>query len=307
MRDARAVILALSCLVLAAYSDDAFAQTTGDIRGTVTDSAGAPLPGATVQMRSPALQGTRTAVSDATGVFRLPLVPPGSYHLKATLAGFNPEERKDLRVGLGETTTVPITLILAATEAVEVAGEVPLVDTTSTKIGTSLPAAAITKLPLGRNFSSAMLTVGGTGTDSQGNTAYGATGLENNYIVDGSNTGSIGMFELTVPPGSNVPPPHSHSNNEECVYVLTGTLRYTVGAETRDLSQGQSMSTPKGVVHGFSNPFTEAATALIVLSPDIGAEYFKDVAVVVNAGGPPDKAALLSVMSKYGLVPAAPK
>ena len=128
-----------------------------------------------------------------------------------------------------------------------------------------------------------------------------------NYIVDGSNTGSIGMFELTVPPGSNVPPPHSHSNNEECVYVLTGTLRYTVGAETRDLSQGQSMSTPKGVVHGFSNPFTDAATALIVLSPDIGAEYFKDVAVVVNAGGPPDRAALLSVMSKYGLVPAAPK
>ena len=127
------------------------------------------------------------------------------------------------------------------------------------------------------------------------------------YVVDGSNTGSIGMFELTVPPGSNVPPPHSHSNNEECVYVLRGTLRYTVGTETRDLAPGQSMSTPKGVVHGFSNPFTEAASALIVMSPDIGAQYFKDVAVVVNAGGPPDRAALLSVMSKYGLVPAPPK
>ncbi len=128
-----------------------------------------------------------------------------------------------------------------------------------------------------------------------------------NYIVDGSKTGSIGMFELTVPPGSNVPPPHSHSNNEECVYVLKGTLRYTVGSETRDLTPGQSMSTPKGVVHGFSNPFTDTATALIVLSPDIGAQYFKDVAAVVNAGGPPDRAALLSVMSRYGLVPAAPK
>ena len=128
-----------------------------------------------------------------------------------------------------------------------------------------------------------------------------------NYVVDGSSTGSIGMFELTVPPGSNVPPPHSHSNNEECVYVLAGTLRYTVGAETRDLVPGQCMSTPKGVVHGFSNPFTEVASALIVLSPDIGVQYFKDVGAVVNAGGPPDKAALVSVMSKYGLVPAAPK
>lgn len=128
-----------------------------------------------------------------------------------------------------------------------------------------------------------------------------------NYIVDGSRTGSLGMFELTVPPSSNVPPPHSHSSNEECVYVLAGTLRYTVGSETRDLTPGQSMSTPKGVPHAFANPFGETARALIVLSPDIGAQYFRDVAAVVSAGGPPDKAALVAVMSRYGLVPAAPK
>lgn len=127
-----------------------------------------------------------------------------------------------------------------------------------------------------------------------------------NYIVDGSRTKSLGMFELTVPPGSNVPPPHSHSNNEECVYVLAGKLRYSVGAETRDLTAGQTMSTPKGAVHAFSNPFAETARALIVLSPDVGAQYFKDVAAVINAGGPPDKSALVSVMSRYGLVPAAP-
>lgn len=128
-----------------------------------------------------------------------------------------------------------------------------------------------------------------------------------NYIADGSATGSIGMFELTVPPGANVPPPHSHSGNEECVYVLEGTLRYTVGAETRDLGPGQSMSTPKGVVHAFANPFEKTARALIVQSPDIGAQYFEDIAAVVNTGGAPDKAALVAVMSRYGLVPAAPK
>jgi len=128
-----------------------------------------------------------------------------------------------------------------------------------------------------------------------------------NYIVDGSGTGSLGMFELTVPPSSNVPPPHSHSNNEECVYVLAGTLRYTVGAETRDLTPGHTMSTPKGVAHAFSNPFAETARALIVMSPDIGAQYFRDVAALASAGGPPDRAALLAVMARYGLVPAAPK
>ena len=128
-----------------------------------------------------------------------------------------------------------------------------------------------------------------------------------NYIVDGSATGSLGMFELTVPPASNVPPPHSHSNNEECVYVLAGTLRYTVGDETRDLTPGNTMSTPKGVAHAFSNPFAETARSLIVLSPDIGAQYFRDVAALASAGGPPDRAALLAVMARYGLVPAVPK
>ncbi len=125
------------------------------------------------------------------------------------------------------------------------------------------------------------------------------------YIVDGSDTCSLGMFELTVPPGSNVPPPHSHSNNEECVYVLEGTLRYSVGTETRDLTIGQAMSTPRGTVHAFSNPFSATARALIILSPDIGAQYFRDVAAVVSAAGAPDKAALVAVMSRYGLVPAA--
>ena len=126
------------------------------------------------------------------------------------------------------------------------------------------------------------------------------------YLVDGSQSESMGMFELIVPPGSNVPPPHSHSNNEEIVYVLEGKLRYTVGAETRDLAPGQSMRTPKGTVHGFSNPFDHPARALIVLSPDIGAQYFKDIAAVVGAGGPPDKIALAAVMSQYGLVPPVP-
>ncbi len=134
---------------------------------------------------------------------------------------------------------------------------------------------------------------------------WGQLGIH--YVVDGTPSASVGMFELTVPSGSNVPPPHSHSNNEEVLYVLEGTLRYTVGDETRDLTPGQCMTTPKGVVHAFTNPFPVDAKALVVQSPDIGPQYFRDIAVVVNAGGPPDKAALVAVMKRYGLTPSAPK
>lgn len=126
------------------------------------------------------------------------------------------------------------------------------------------------------------------------------------YLIDGAATGGMGVFELSVPPNSNVPPPHSHTRNEECVYVLAGTLRYSVDGVERDLCPGEWMFTPRGSVHQFSNPHSEAARALIVLTPDIGAQYFRDVGSIVNAGGPPDRARLLEVMSRYGLVPAAP-
>ncbi|SIT51479.1 Cupin domain-containing protein [Paraburkholderia piptadeniae] len=132
-------------------------------------------------------------------------------------------------------------------------------------------------------------------------------GLTIRYLIDGTATGGMGVFELTVPPGSRVPPPHSHTNNEECVYVLEGTLRYAVDGVVRDLAPGDWMHTPRGSVHAFSNPHGATARALIVLTPDIGAQYFRDVGAVVDAGGPPDRAKLFAVMSAYGLVPAAPQ
>jgi quercetin dioxygenase-like cupin family protein len=130
--------------------------------------------------------------------------------------------------------------------------------------------------------------------------------LDINYLVDGADKGGLGVFELTVPAGANVPPPHSHTENEECVYVLAGVLRYSVDGETRDLGPGDAMSTPRGAVHHFSNPGTETARALVMMTPDIGAQYFRDVAAVAAAGGPPDRARLQEVMRRYGLRPAAP-
>ena len=131
--------------------------------------------------------------------------------------------------------------------------------------------------------------------------------LEIRYLVDGARSGGLGLFEMTVPAGAHVPPPHSHTDNEECVYVLEGVLRYSVDDQTRNLNPGEWMSTPRGAVHQFSNPGSATARALVMMTPDVGAQYFLDVAAVVGAGGPPDRAKLMQVMTRYGLVPPAPK
>jgi len=133
-------------------------------------------------------------------------------------------------------------------------------------------------------------------------------GLEIRYLMDGTVTGAgSGMFELTVPPGAKVPPAHSHRDNEEIVYVLEGILRYSVDDEQRDLRPGEHMRTPRGSVHSFSNPHERTARALIVLTPDIGAQYFLDVAEVARQPGGPDPARMAEVMARYGLVPSPPR
>ena len=130
--------------------------------------------------------------------------------------------------------------------------------------------------------------------------------LEINYVKASDDACLMGCFEMCVPPGSNVPPPHSHEASEELVYVLEGTLRYTVGSETRDLRPGEAMATPRGVVHGFSNPHELVARALVINTPDIGPDYFRQVGSIINAGGPPDRAAVLATMRRHGLEPATP-
>lgn len=133
-------------------------------------------------------------------------------------------------------------------------------------------------------------------------------GLEIHYVVDGVATGAAsGMFELTIAPGARVPPAHSHSLNEEIVYVLEGVLSYAVDDDRRDLKAGEHMRTPRGSVHSFSNPHAETARALVVLTPDIGAQYFRDVAATVSRPGGPDPAAMREVMARYGLTVSAPR
>jgi outer membrane receptor protein involved in Fe transport len=173
------------------------AQTTGDIQGTVSDSDGKPLPGVTVEATSPNLQGTRVVVTGTNGNYRIPAVPPGTYKVKGSLSGAGSVEKTAV-VTLDATATVNMTLRLAATEAVVVSGEAPLVDVTSTTTGSSYSAKVIEKLPTARNYADIVRSNPGVNVDrgeTQGRalalTVYGATSVENQYIIDGVNTTNV--------------------------------------------------------------------------------------------------------------------
>ncbi len=99
-------------------------------------------------------------------------------------------------------------------------------------------------------------------------------------------------------------PAHSHSNNEEIIYCLEGKLRTSVADEVRDLKPGEGNYTPRGVVHSFSNPHDRVARALVILTPDIGANMpaMSPSLGRVVAHTP----RMAAVMSRYGLVLSPP-
>ena len=143
--------LALSVCALLLAPVALIAQTTGTVEGAITDQSGAPLPGVSIELSSPSLQGVRTAVTSADGRYRFPSVPPGAYKVTATLSGFG-KVQKNATVTLDSTATVNLSLSLSTTAEVTVTGEAPLVDVASTTTGTNYSAKVIDKLPVGRNY-----------------------------------------------------------------------------------------------------------------------------------------------------------
>jgi outer membrane receptor protein involved in Fe transport len=190
--------LVLTLAVLGLTANVAYSQTTSEIEGTVSDTNGASLPGASVEIKSTALQGMRTAITDVAGRFRFPAVAPGNYTVTAALSGFGKVERTNVHVSLGSTATVLITMTVSVQEAIVVTGEAPAVDVASTTTGTTYTARVISQLPVGRNYADIVRSQPGVQTDTgevQGRSLalsiYGSTSAENLYLIDGVNTTNV--------------------------------------------------------------------------------------------------------------------
>jgi quercetin dioxygenase-like cupin family protein len=128
------------------------------------------------------------------------------------------------------------------------------------------------------------------------------------FLLEGdASGGSVAVFEFDVPAGARLPGPHSHDGYEETLYGLEGVLTWTVDGQQTDIGPGEVLCIPRGVVHRFDNPHDADAKVLAIVTPGIlGPDYFREVAAVIDAaaGGPPDLAALGTVMRRHGLTPA---
>ncbi len=129
-----------------------------------------------------------------------------------------------------------------------------------------------------------------------------------NFLLEAADTnGVVAMFEFTVPAGARVPMPHSHERYDETIYGVEGVITFSVEGKTVPVGPGESCFIPRGAVHGFNNLGSTDAKALAVITPALlGPDFFKEAAVLANAGGPPDLEKLRAVMLKHGLVPARP-
>jgi len=128
------------------------------------------------------------------------------------------------------------------------------------------------------------------------------------FLVEGERSArSVAVFEFDVPAAARVPVPHSHDGYEETIYGLQGVLTWTVEGTPTDVGPGEALFIPRGVVHHFINTRDIDAKALAIVTPGVlGPDFFREVADVLAAasGGPPDLAAIATVMRRHGLTPA---
>jgi hypothetical protein len=147
LKATRVPLVLFFCLVCSTLL---IAQSTGGrILGRVTDPTGALLANVKVTLVNQDTGVSREAVSDADGVYNFVEIPVGTYRLEFDLAGFKKNIRKDVILQVNQVATLNMTMQVGeAKEVVEVTSEAPLVDTTSTSLGTVVNDRAISQLPL---------------------------------------------------------------------------------------------------------------------------------------------------------------
>ncbi len=179
-------------------------ETTATISGAVKDGSGAVIPEAAVRVRNVATGVARSVQTDNQGRYSVTQLLPGNYELETSMAGFQNYLRTGIELTVGRHAVVDVDLQVGeVTQTVEVAGEVPLVETTSASLSGIVSEKQIRDLPLnGRDFVSLSLmepgvvqarsAAGGVATGAGLQLSFnGARSRMNNFLMDGTSINSI--------------------------------------------------------------------------------------------------------------------
>lgn len=211
-------LLWVVCLLCVIPGLAAAQAVTGTILGTVTDSSGGVVPGASVTLTNMATGVSRTVVTDSNGDYAAPSLHTGTYSVKTEIQGFKTVTMSDVAVGVDQRVRIDVKLEPGAvTEAVTIRAEAPLVQTSSSELGTTVNSDVIEELPLnGRNFVSLTRSVPGVvrgvpgaNIDGAGSLAWRASASfsangqrprDNNYILDGVDNNETWLQTVVIFP-----------------------------------------------------------------------------------------------------------
>src|SRR5882762_4839933 len=157
-------MLLLVCLLPLAIPMQAQVETSSSINGTVTDSTGAVVVGAAVTVKNQDTGETRKAVTNSTGYYSFPSLPPGTYTITVSMAGFKTVVVTDRMIQVAQPASVDVTLAVgtsAQTVNVSAAGA-ELISTTTSEISGTISPTLVESLPLNGHdmFDLAVLTPG---------------------------------------------------------------------------------------------------------------------------------------------------
>jgi outer membrane receptor protein involved in Fe transport len=183
------------------------AQTFGaaSIHGRVIDESGAPVPGATVIGRSPALQLPQVmTVSDGGGEYELKSLRPGTYSLRFELSGFQTVVRDAIELSAGFDAKIDVTLTVGTlSETLTVSGASPIIDVTSTAMSSTLSREELDVIPTSKSLAEAIamapgvrysgaIDVGGNRTAAFGDGGTNFGSVQQSPFLEGIN---LRLFE----------------------------------------------------------------------------------------------------------------
>ena len=215
-------LFSIGCLAIAIYVGSELAAygqaVTGTILGSIHDASGAPVPSAPVRIDNTATGTSRTMTTNSAGDYEAPSLPPGSYSVSVEAQGFKKVTAQNIQLSVDEKARVDLTLAIGSvSETVEVNAAVPLVQSETSELGTTVNQTQIRELPLnGRNFVQLTRLIPGVqrgipGSNSDGSGSVGfrasasfsANGMrarDNNFILDGVDDNELLLSTVVVFP-----------------------------------------------------------------------------------------------------------